>query len=529
MKYKGRAAWIGRHGAGGDLLLRPVGKASLFVDYGAKRRGFQGTITALYDEKGIPKGQSVVVERELSFEPLPLPKHAKPTTGTLVASSVDENGKPLPAKIRFDRTGSKKPPFSDDGGITGADRFAWSGNGTFRVELPVGRYDLLFTAGIERDASRQSVLIRAGKEARVDVRLPRVIPTPGWIAADMHLHQAPSVDADISLPSRVISIAAEGVELAVATDHYVVTDLGPTISLLKTSGVLSRDLRSIPGCEVSTLGNRFGHFNVFPLPLRADVKSMSTTPSALFADAKKKSPGGVLQVNHPRWDPALGYFTYYGIDDNTGEMRRAGYDPAYDTIEVYNGDDARDLKLVDRVLLDFIHLLGRGRHYAATGSSDSHKLAFLDPGLPRTLVHWGSATTDEADLKAPTKSVLAAIKSGNSQVTSGPILDVSVNGKGPGQTATGVGAKAKLHIVLRAAPWVNVRTVEVLVGGQGKRAHWIQVPATNKVLRLDRVVDVPVREKTFVIVTARGDRGLPNASREGTKPFAFSNPIWLSP
>jgi hypothetical protein len=55
------------------------------------------------------------------------------------------------------------------------------------------------------------------------------------------------------------------------------------------------------------------------------------------------------------------------------------------------------------------------------------------------------------------------------------------------------------------------------------------VPATNKVLRLDRIVTVPVKEKTFVIVTARGDRGLSNASREGTKPFAFSNPIWLSP
>ena len=48
-------------------------------------------------------------------------------------------------------------------------------------------------------------------------------------------------------------------------------------------------------------------------------------------------------------------------------------------------------------------------------------------------------------------------------------------------------------------------------------------------VRLDRTFDVPVTDKTFVIVTARGDRGLPNASREGTMPFAFTNPIWLDP
>lgn len=529
MKYKGRARWIGRRGAGGDLLLRPLGKGSMWVDYTARIRGFQSTITTLYDKSGIPAGGSVTVTRELSFEELSLPERKLGPTGTLEARLSDENGNPLPAKLRIDSLGSKKPLFDDNGGLDGTDRFAWTGNGVLTRALPPGRYQLLATAGIERDAARGSVLIRAGKTARFEAKLPRVIDTPGWISGDLHLHQAPSVDADISLPARVVAIAAEGVELGVATDHYVVTDLAPTVTWLRTRGVLTGNVVTIPGSEVSTLGSRFGHFNVFPLSTRDNVRYQSTTPKGLFDDAKKKSPNGILQVNHPRWDPALGYFSYFGIDDDTGEMTRPGYDPRFDTIEVYNGDDARDLKKVERVLLDWIHLLGRGGRYTATGSSDSHNLAFLDPGLPRTLIHWGSAKSDAQDLSAPQKSVISALRAGHAIVTSGPILDVTVNGKGPGETVQSVGNKAHVHVVVKAAPWIDVRAVEILVGGAARKAHFALVPRKNAVVRLDRTFDVPVTDKTFVIVTARGDRGLPNASREGTMPFAFTNPIWLDP
>ena len=114
-------------------------------------------------------------------------------------------------------------------------------------------------------------------------------------------------------------------------------------------------------------------------------------------------------------------------------------------------------------------------------------------------------------------------------MTSGPILDVTVNGKGPGETVQSVGNKAHVHVVVKAAPWIDVRAVEILVGGAARKAHFALVPRKNAVVRLDRTFDVPVTDKTFVIVTARGDRGLPNASREGTMPFAFTNPIWLDP
>lgn len=532
LKFSGHARWVGRHGAGGDLMLRPVGKEQLYVTYesASKFFGFQGALAALYARKGIPPGQSVTFSRELVFEPVPVPRQQPPKdAGQLVIEVKDENDAPIAAKARLSRPGRDDPLFAYDGGLDGADHFVWTGNGRIERALAPGQYKLLVTAGVERDAVSRSVEIEPGKTARVQARLPRVIPTPGWISADLHLHQAPSVDADVGLPERVVAIAAEGVELGVATDHYVVTDLAPTVRFLKDRGVLTSDVQTVAGCEVSTLGRRFGHFNVFPLRTDQRLEAVDTMPSALFADARKKSPSGVLQVNHPRWAPHLGYFTYFNLDPNSGEAGTAGYDPNFDTLEVYNGDDAFDLRKVKQVFADWLHLLGRGRRYTATGSSDSHNLAFLDPGLPRTLIRWGKGSSDAEDVKAPPAAIIAALKAGRAIVTSGPIIDATIGSAGPGETARGVGSKARLRVVVRAAPWVDVRAVEIYQGGSGKRLEWVQIPKKSAVLRLERVFDLPVSGPTFFVVAAQGERGLPNASRPGTVPFAFTNPIWVEP
>jgi len=531
-KFAGEASWIGRKGAGGDLMLRPLSSEKVWVDYEASSAfpGFQGAIAVLYARQGIPIGGSVTIRRELSFEPLPLRPAATPSeTGVLEISVRDENDAPIAAKVRVDRGGQKTPLFEPEGGLAGADRFLWTGSGKAERTLAAGQYKLLITSGIERDAVRQTVLIRAGKTTAVAAKLPRVVSTPGWVAADLHLHQAPSVDADVGLPERVVAIAAEGIEFAVATDHYVVTDLQPTVQWMKERGALASELTTMAGCEVSTLGNRFGHFNVFPLGIDQRIDSVTTTPSALFADARAKSPDGVLQVNHPRWAAALGYFTAFELDRVSGRPGVKGYDPGFDTLEVYNGLDAHNLRKVRPVLEEWIRMLGRGQRYTATGSSDSHNLAFLDPGLPRTMIRWKREGSDDDDARAAGPDVLAALKAGNAVVTSGPIIDASIEGAGPGETARGVGSKAKLKLTVRAAPWIDVRSVEILQGGDARRVTLLHLPAKKTPVRLDRSIDLFVKGKTFFVITARGDRMLPNASREGTVPFAFTNPIWVEP
>ncbi len=528
LSYKGRIKWIGRRGAGGDLMLKPIDPDYTMIDYRASKRGFQGPITAVF-RKGIRAGQSVSFTRELSYEPLPIAEPSPPSnTGTLSVEVRDETGRYLPAKIRLDREGQKDPLFPDDGGLYGSDRFLWTGTGLVTRELAAGRYQALVTAGIERDSYQETIDIREGADTKIVAHLPRAVTTPGWIGADLHLHQAPSVDADVSLPARVVAIAAEGVEFAVATDHYVITDLAPTVRWMRERGALNAKLQTMAGTEVSTVGNRFGHFNVYPIPQSAKVEYEDTTAKKLFANIRQVAPGGILQVNHPRWGAPLGYFTYFRLHPKTGEPKLAGYDDDFDALEVYNGDDAYDYRLIRDVLTDWMHLLGRGYRYTATGSSDSHNLAFLDPGLPRTMIHHGVGNDDATDVDAPPGAIIAALKAGHAFVTSGPMLDVDIAGNGPGDTLKGAGKTAKLHVRVRAAPWIDVRALEVLEGPHTRRLAYVGIKRSKNVVRLDQTIDIKLpAQNTFVVVIVQGERGLPNASRAGTIPFAFTNPIWI--
>ncbi len=110
------------------------------------------------------------------------------------------------------------------------------------------------------------------------------------------------MDADISLENRVVSIAAEGVEFAVATDHYVVTDFAPSC----VSSRISVRVRARRDDDRD--GDQHARRSVSATSTSSRSSSARTwkyrdvTPSELFADARQKSPGGVLQVNHPRWD-----------------------------------------------------------------------------------------------------------------------------------------------------------------------------------------------------------------------------------
>ncbi len=530
-KFSGQARWVGRRGAGGDLKLLTSAPTPMRVDFAGKFLGLQPSILTAYDRVTVRPGETATVQRLLSWETIDA-KAPPVRTASVAVTLTDERGQPIASKLSFrGLDGTSDPNFGNDGDETGVSRFVWSGNGRFERALKPGKYEVLGSSGIERDVARFVVTLKDGERSTLEGSLPRVIETPGWISADLHLHQAASVDADIACSTRVISIAAEGVELAAATDHYVVTDYAPSVDALLESGALARPLLTVTGTEVSTVGNRFGHFNLFPMPADENVEYTNTTPKALFADMRRASPSGVLQVNHPRWDK-IGYFWRYKLDPKSGRVPpqfKDEYVADFDALEVFNGLDATSEPKIRLVVMDWLHLLGQGHRYTATGNSDSHKLAFHDPGVPRNMIRWGTATTDDDDLAADPAAVMEAVKRGEVTVTTGPIVDVSVLGTGPGGTVRGRGTRLPLHVRVRAAPWIDVREVEVLVGSNASRVRWLPVKETRNVLRLDTTFDLVVSGPTFVVVIAKGVRDLPNVHLPRVRPFALTNPIWIEP
>jgi hypothetical protein len=530
-RYSASGRWIGRHGAGGDLILRTLEPTPMRIHFEGQHYGLAPAIVTSYLAAALNAGETLDVQRALAYEPIVEAEPKQRPSGLLEVEIRDERARPLAAKLSLrGERGTPDPDFGNDGDESGAGRFVWSGVGRFSRRLPAGNYRVLATAGIERDAASFNVRVESGATARFERQLPRVITTPGFVSADLHLHQAPSVDADIACSTRVISVAAEGIEFAVASDHYAVGDLGPAVQAMTRAGLLANRLITAPGTEVSTVGHRFGHFNLYPAPPGTDIAYENTSPHRMFAEMRAASPRGVIQVNHPRWHD-LGYFGRYRLDPKTGRIPlqfKNEFDYGFDALEIYNGVDAVSEPKTRQVLLDWIHLLGQGHRYTATGNSDSHKLFFVDPGLPRNLIRWGSARTDEDDLSASPDAIVAAVRRGQVIVTSGPVIDFEIRGKGPGETVHGAGRLAA-RLRVRAAPWIDVSEVEILVGPQARRVRWLPAKKTSDVVRVDTALELVLPAKTFVVVVARGERELPNVFQAKIRPYAFTNPIWIEP
>jgi hypothetical protein len=209
--------------------------------------------------------------------------------------------------------------------------------------------------------------------------------------------------------------------------------------------------------------------------------------------------------------------------------RRPDYSADFDAIEVYNGLDVAARRGVGQVLADFRRLLAQGHRYSATGNSDSHKLFFIDPGLPRNLIRYRTAASDSDDLKAPIDDILKAIRAGRILVTSGPIIDADVGGAGPGETGRSQGGVVDLHVRIRAAPWIDVRRVSVLLGDGEKPVAERTLAASKDAVRFEESFRLAAKGPTFVVVVAEGDTELPNVHAANSRPFAFTNPIWIAP
>ncbi|MCB9590438.1 MAG: CehA/McbA family metallohydrolase [Polyangiaceae bacterium] len=531
--FNGKGKWVGRQGASGDMKLTTLEGKPMLVGFRSYHNGLSGEIRTAYRNVALNPGESVLVQRALKYDAIaldtPAPK-AKP--GLLKLTVRDGAGKPLAAKLSVQGLGlTKSPDFGNTGGLDGAGRFVWSGTGDFQRSLPPGKYQVWATAGYEREAQNWKVEIKSGETLELKGELPRAYSTPGWLSADLHLHQAPSPDSDIGCNTRVISVAAEGVELAAATDHYAVADLGPSVAYLRQEGLLATPVATMVGSEVSTVGNLFGHFNLFPMQAGDLVEYRDTTPKRMFAEMRKVAPKGLIQVNHPRMDQ-IGYWARYKVDPTSMQVPlkyQSEYSDDYDLLEVFNGLEMMSEPKLRKVLFDWIKLLGRGYRYTGTGNSDSHNLFFLDPGLPRNFIRVPSSKSDATDLTVPETEIVESLRKGRVTVSSGPMLEVDVNGKGPGETAQVVDGKVPLHIRISAASWISVDSVELLLGGNGRRVRWLTVKEKKAPVRFDQTIQLDVPSKTFVVVLVKGTKALPNTFTPNIKPFAFSNPIWLEP
>jgi hypothetical protein len=405
-------------------------------------------------------------------------------------------------------------------------------DGDIDIALGPGDYRITGSRGPEYTLAQAAITLAPGE--RRDVRLPleRVVDTGGYLACDFHQHTLHSADSPVTLSDRVVSNVAEGVELAVSTDHNEISDLRPFVQSLH----LEHELVSVPGDELTSDASRqpWGHANAFPLafdpskPRGGAAAVRDLTPGDVWAEVRKSAPTDiVVQVNHPR-SGRNGYFDLLGFDPKTGVGTSASYDAGFDSLEVWNG---RNVAARAQVLDDFQAMLRTSHPVTAVADTDTHGIVHQEAGYPRTYVRvtddahldqWGSERTD--DLVRGIKVLRDVV------LTNGPFLRVRANGAPIGGIARGHLVRVDVHV--ESAPWVLVEKVSVrLASGEDQTQSVTEQPNAKGALAAHLVFTLKVPSDDALVVIAQGTRPLVPVlgpeSDAAIVPWAMTGAIWI--
>jgi hypothetical protein len=476
---------------------------------------------------GICVGKLIAGSKTHNFLP-----HLVPTGGLSFEVRDGATDQLIPCKLTLTgKNGTPDPQLThndvglQEGNAVVAYNKVMSGGGVGAVHVPFGEYDVTVSRGLEWDTVLVPGVKIDAEGAEVRATLHHAVETPGWVSGDFHVHAARSPDSRVPMLARVYEFLSDGVEVIVATDHNTLSDYAPYIAEVSGQPYLT----SIVGDEMTTA--TWGHFGAFPLPEvlesagQGAVLVRGRNPKDFFDDVRRVAPEAVIDVHHPRIDSEIGYFNIAKFDDITDEAERPGFSYDFDAIEVVNGYQDPDRKQIDRTIKDWFALLNHGHFVTATGNSDTHHLYYNIGGYPRNYVYVG--TNDPAAVKPA--DIAKALKQHHSFLTTGPILDFTVDGAHIGDVAHVTGGVAHAQVVVKAAPWIAVTKATLFLNGVLVK-EW-QIPASTAAVRLADNFDIPIGHDSWVVLRVDGDKPLfpvvGDLRRFTVLPLALSNPIFL--
>ncbi|MFG0316960.1 MAG: hypothetical protein ACF8XB_06795, partial [Planctomycetota bacterium JB042] len=250
-----------------------------------------------------------IVLGDVRLDPRPL--EVALALGDVEIDVVDADGRGLPARVTIRRDGKEPAELFDFDRKRTAARpgVAYARGGRLRAKLPSGRYTIWAGRGTEWSLAKAALSVRRGGVATKRLVLTREVDTRGWVAADTHVHTLTySGHGDASIEERMITLAGEGVELAISTDHNHQTDYPAWQRITGMHGWYT----SVTGNEVTT---GVGHFNAFPLAAGGPLPDPGLDDWVGLVDEMRGKGAKVVILNHPRWPAgADGPFVRFGFD-----------------------------------------------------------------------------------------------------------------------------------------------------------------------------------------------------------------------
>lgn len=400
-------------------------------------------------------------------------------------------------------------------------------DGTARVGLLPGQYTVFASRGFEYSVATQTVTVASAETKTVALSIRRTVPTHGWVAADTHIHTLTrSKHGDATEEERMLTIAGEGIELAVATDHNHHADYTEAAQRTRTSDRFT----AVIGNEVTT---KAGHFNAFPIQAGSPVADFSVTNWSDLLPGIRATPGvQVVTLNHPR-DLHSGFVPLGPMNFNpvSGAALR-GQDFSFDGLEVITSAAMQS----DIMLLfhDWFALLNYGLRPTALASSDTHDVSRFILGQGRTYVK--CADTNVAALNVA--EACRSLREGRALVSFGLLTDLLVNERyGVGDLAVR-GRRGIAAVVTVLGPaWVQADRVELFANGRKVAEQWIA--PTHESLKARVTFRLPPQPHDVHLVAIASGPGVTAPFWETPRPYQPSsktftprvlgamNPVWV--
>ncbi|MEO8228708.1 MAG: CehA/McbA family metallohydrolase [Chloroflexota bacterium] len=389
-------------------------------------------------------------------------------------------GESTPARVRFVAAdGRYLPPlghreeinpanFEDTGAglILGNDTYAYV-PGAFQIDLPLGAVDVEVVKGFDHQPVRRRLSVEAGlRDLAIEIDRPIDLRPAGWLSADTHVHfVAPS--------TALLQAAAEDVAFV----HLLATQLGDEFTNVPD---LAWGSQADPGGRhfvivgTENRQNMLGHLGLLGarhpvMPLASGggpegrIGGAVTELLADWADRCHAEGGLVIAAHFPL------PLAEIAADIVAGRI---------DAVEMQTFAPGLD----NPTILEWYRFLNCGYRLPVLGGTDKmsaemplgavRTYARLDPDAAPTFAAWSTA-----------------VRAGRTFATSGPVLELSVDGHEPGDVLAlpASGGRLEAHVRARAAQPI-IGAVELVVNG-GVVARE-EVPQGTDDLHLTAAIDV---------------------------------------
>jgi hypothetical protein len=374
----------------------------------------------------------------------------------------------------------------------------YTGTGKAIFSVPAGNYTLYAGRGFQYGVDSVNIQVKPGDWIKRSLQIEKELPLEGWLSCDTHIHTLTySGHGDASMVERIITLAGEGIELPVITEHNYCADIDSLSRALN----LRQYFTPVPGDEYTT---PVGHFTIFPLNPDSLIPDYRANDWNAISGEIGGHSNRIIILNHAQdlhnnfrpFDPRR-HIGVAGIELD-------GWKFPANSMEVMNSSSQQfDIMQLYR---DWFGMMNGGNLLTPVGSSDSHDVSRYLVGQARTYIRYNG--NDPANIDKT--EVLHRLLAGEVMVSFGLIAEMSIDSiYGPGSIVPAAG-QVKVSVKVLAPSWTEADSLFLFTNGKKIRSEKIKAKGA-KGIKWQGVWTIPVsNQDMFLVAIATGpDPGKP--------------------